>query len=272
MGDDRRSEYTRSTPTLYLLGAGVSFPKHLTAESIEVLSICEKILTNLPEAICENFPDYLRPKIQSVWGLYQENRNRIDNCKDVTHAIIKAAITASPVAWVTPGHPLVFDSVSTNLLEASHNLRWNIEVVTTIVGIDTVLADVGYDPANGLVVCEATVAAKQNIGLIPTVATLLSQPGAFGSAITHYTAGWRPDLTSLQSYLAGFFGLEHRCAFVRSCSNPDGSSQIYWASIRDMTSVPLSALAGSTLFVPPVMSTLREGGILSGSLSSAAAG
>jgi precorrin-6B methylase 1 len=238
-------------PRLYLVGAGVSFPEHLTLQTVEILRSCTRICSNLPEPDLDRLGRDLQSKCQSLWPLYQENRDRADNYRDVAQAVVDAAAAAPPVAWLTPGHPLIFDSVSQTLLAAGPALGWNVQVVPAISCIDTILAEVGYDPANGLLVYEAHALVRQALPLIPTFATLLLQPSAFGSDATHYSTSWSPNLAPLRDHLLRFYQPTYPCAFVRSVSLHGGPGQIYWIELGNMTSAPFDAVAGSTLYVPP---------------------
>ena len=198
---ERSAVSNRSPIKLYLVGAGVSFPQNLTLQSIEVLTECNRICSTLPQDVLDALPNELRAKCVSLWPLYQENRIRSENYKDVARAVLETAATHSPVAWLTPGHPLIFDSVLQDLLKAGHAQGWEVCVVPAISSFDTIFAQIGYDPAGGLLVYEATSAVRANVPLQPWLATLLLQPGAFGSDRTHHSTEWTPDLSPLRDYL-----------------------------------------------------------------------
>jgi hypothetical protein len=239
---------------LYLLGAGISFPEHLTMQTIEILTACNRICSNLPQSELDNLPEALRAKCRSLWPLYQENRNRSENYHIVAKAVLDEAAQKSPVAWMTQGHPLIFDSVSEALLKAAPLHGWRVCVVPAISCLDTILAELGYDPAGGLVIYEATSLVMQNLPLVPSFATLLLQPSAFGSNLTHYSSRWTPDLRPLRDHLLSFFTADHRCAFVRSNSQRVGPSQVSWWELAALTSAPFDVVAGSTLFLPAATS------------------
>jgi tetrapyrrole (corrin/porphyrin) methylase-like protein len=243
---------SQQQPRLYVLGAGVSFPEHLTLQTLDILDTCTRICSNLPQSDLDLLPENLRSKCISLWPIYQENRERADNYKDVAQAVIDAANANPPVAWLTPGHPLIFDSVSQALLTFGQTQGWNVHVAPAISCIDTILAEVGYDPANGLLVYEAYSLVMRQLPLITSFATLLLQPSAFGSDLTHYTSQWSPDLSPLRDHLLQYFDPAHQCAFIRSQSRQGTPLQISWRQLGDMTSVSPDDIAGSTLFVPPV--------------------
>lgn len=249
------SNHSDQKPRLYLLGAGVSFPEHLTLQTLDILGTCNRICSNLPQPDLDLLPGNLRAKCRSLWSIYQENRQRTENYDDVSRVVLEAADAEPPVAWLTPGHPLIFDSVSQNLLKAGQARGWNVQVTPAISCVDTILAEVGYDPANGLLIHEAYALVMRRLPLIPSSATLLLQPSAFGSDLTHYQSKWAPDLSPLRDYLLHYFDPAHPCGFVRSHSRQGAPFQICWKALDELTSVSADDIAGSTLFVPPAQAT-----------------
>lgn len=237
---------------LYLLGAGVSFPEQLTLQAIAILTACKRICSNLPENVLALLPEDLRANCVSLWPLYQDNRHRDENYRVVAEAVIDSAAEHRPVAWMTPGHPLVFDSVSRTLLQAARARGWKVSVIPGISCIDTICAEIGYDPAGGLVIHDATSLAMGNIPLLPSLAALLLQPSAFGSALAHYSSEWTPNLSRLSDHLLQFYSPAHRCAFVRSASHKGGLSQVRWYELSQLNAAPFDVVVNSTLFLPPL--------------------
>jgi Tetrapyrrole (Corrin/Porphyrin) Methylases len=226
---------------LYLLGAGVAFPDHLTLQTIDILSACRRICTNLPETRLSTLPADLREKCVSLWPLYQDGRLRWENYRDVTQAVLDEVENARPVAWLTPGHPTIFDSVTSALLQ----------VVPAISSIDTLLAELAYDPASGLAIHDATGLVRRKIPLLRSVALLLLQISVFMSDRAHISlAQGRPDLNPLRDYLVKYFPSTHKCAMVRSSSVLTEPPKITWIALSDLPSVPVDVSAGASLFVP----------------------
>jgi len=242
----------RSDVDVYLVGAGIIFPEHLTIETIEILTLCKRIATNLPEAILDGLPEDLRAKSVSLWSLYQDGRIRTENYSDVFQAIVELTEVDMPIAWLTPGHPVIFDSVSASLLTEGKARGWNVRVIPAVSSIDTMLAELGYDPAHGMLIHEATGLVRRRIPVVRSVALMLLQPAVFDvnvAIIAGDSAG--PDLSPLRDYLCEFYAPEHRCAFIRSASNIGERDLVTWTTLRDLASVPYQRVAGSTLFVPP---------------------
>lgn len=235
---------------IYLLGAGVTFPDQLSIQTIEAMRLCKRIYSNLPDPDLAVVPADFRSKITGLWSVYQDNRDRTLNYLDVAQAVLDAVKLEQPIGWLTPGHPLVFDSVSQVLLSAAEEQDRSVCVVPAISCLDTVLAQLGYDPASGLVILEATSVVAEDRALMPDVATLLLQPSAFGSAVAHYSSSWQPDLAPLRDHLARYFPWDQPCAFVRSSSRQAGPANLSWYPLAEITQAPFDVIAGSTLFIP----------------------
>ncbi len=245
------NEMTEPDIDLYIAGAGVIFPEHLTIDTVERLSACEVVCTNLPEARLGGLPEDIRVKCRSLWPLYQDGRLRRENYLDVTRAVLAVVEEKRPVAWLTPGHPLIFDSVSGYLLKEGRARGWKVLVLPAISCLDTILAEVEYDPAGGLSVHEATSLVMREIALVPAIATLILQPGAFLSDRAHLSIASVPaDLSRLLDYLMQFYPATHSCAFVRSAAAVSDDPRVHWFTLKDMSEVPRAHFAGSTLFVP----------------------
>jgi uncharacterized protein YabN with tetrapyrrole methylase and pyrophosphatase domain len=239
---------------VYLTGAGINFPEHLTVETIDVLTECKRICTNLQESMLEGLPQDLKDKCISLWSLYQDGRIRSENYRDTFNAIVEIAEVSRPIAWLVPGHPVIFDSVTALLLNEGRARGWNVRVIPAISSIDTLLAGLGYDPAHGMLIHEATGLVRRRIPLHRTVATMLLQPAVFDVdvAIIAVAAGSAgPDLSPLRDYICEFYSPDHKCAFIRSASKFGECDLVTWTELLNMTSVPYERVAGSTLFVPP---------------------
>jgi Tetrapyrrole (Corrin/Porphyrin) Methylases len=237
---------------LYILGAGVSFPDHLTLQTLEILSMCEQVYTLLPKDQLDVLPPDLRTKCTSIWSLYRDKQDRSENRKNITKAVIDRATSVRPFGWMTYGHPVVFDSVTQALIKAGEERGWRVSVVPAISCFDTVLADVGYDPARGLMVYEAYSLVKHDVPIVTSLATLLLQPSVFGTPLADLSGTSRPDLTPLRDHIRQFHTSDHECAFIISSNWHGEQNRICWRKLSDLESIPVEALGNSTLFIPPV--------------------
>jgi len=236
---------------IYLLGAGVEFPGQVTAQTLEILGKCRKIYTNITEQGLQGLPDDILSKCVSLWPLYQDGRLRRENYADVTAAILAAGERETPIGWLTPGHPTVFDSVTQLLIEAGKERGWAVHVIPAISCIDTILADVGYDPANGLLIHDTTSLVMMEFPLTPGIALLLLQPSTFQTDrafLKNVQSG--PDLAALSAYFLEVYPPDHHYAFVSSSTHTGGRAQVTWGKLSEMASAPFRTVGGASLFVP----------------------
>jgi hypothetical protein len=120
-----------------------------------------------------------------------------------------------------------------------------------ISSLDTLLAEVAYDPASGLAVHDATGLVRRKVSLVPSVALIVLQISVFLSDRAHITLQRaRPDLAPLRDYLLNFFPGQHRCAIVRSSSSIAQPAQVTWVELNGLPEVPAEVVAGASLFVP----------------------
>jgi precorrin-6B methylase 1 len=245
---------SKSAPDMvefFIAGAGVSFPEHLSIETIDALGLCKVICTNLPEKHLEGLPEDLRAKCRSLWPMYVDGRHRMANYEAVVEEVLRTGEAAKRIAWLTPGHPMIFDSVSAKLVKKARERGWYVTVLPAISSLDTLLSELEYDPASGLFIHEATVLVSRQIPIPSDVAVMLLQPSAFNTDVAKLTLdSGGPDLVPFQDYLLKFYDGAQRCAFVCSASRYTGPARLIWTTIAAMTSVPYPDLAGSTLFIP----------------------
>jgi hypothetical protein len=175
----------------------------------------------------------------------------VENYRAVVDVVLAQAKEGGTISWLTPGHPLVFDSVSEGLRREAPALGIAVRVLPAVSCIDTILTDVGYEPANGVLIHEATAVVAGQIPLNPELAAILLQIGVFGTDKPRLTGREPlPELAPLRDHLLRFFPPEHRVAFVRSRWSSQSPGSVVWTPLNQMLTVPKQVVDGTTLFVP----------------------
>jgi uncharacterized protein YabN with tetrapyrrole methylase and pyrophosphatase domain len=233
-----------------LVGAGVQFPEQLTTEALEALRRSRAIFTIIPEATVSRLPVDLCDKCVSLLRLYDPFRKRRDNYKDAIETIARRVMKNESIAYLAPGHPLVFDSVSEGLRLRALADGFAIRIVPGVSCIDTILADVGYEPANGLIVHEATAAVFERLPLDARLAAILLQVGVFGTDYPRFSGKEPfPDLSALRDHISRYYPSDIKMAFVRSRTSLDGQSSVAWIPLHSMLDVR-KELVDASLFIP----------------------
>jgi uncharacterized protein YabN with tetrapyrrole methylase and pyrophosphatase domain len=237
---------------IFILGTGIRFPDQITLEVLGALNECEKIFTLLTEDEISALPDKIAKKCESMWPRYRQDRRRDDNYAEVAAEILAATQERTPVGWLTRGNPRILDSVSQRLVTAGAQKELSVTVLPAVSSLDSVLIDVGYDPAGGLLVVEATAALIGRTQFMPEIAALILQPGVFGTFYPRLTEDRSDlDLRKLSDYLLDFYPADHSLALVASSSRRDSAPVTVWTTISTLADTDPNAVLRSTIFIPP---------------------
>lgn len=240
---------------IYVLGVGQRFPDHLTLEVLETMEMCDTIFTVLNKSAIDRLPHEIAAKCQSLEDLFRPDRPRKDNYVDVARTVVDAAADGSVVAWLTLGNPRIVDSIAELLVRLTANTDLTVELIPAVSSLDTVLIDVKHDPAEGILAIEATTMVLRQTPLHPAVATLIFQPGVFGTLDPRLTVKSEPvPLDGLRDHLLRYYAGDQPIAFVSSPAQREREATIIWTPIADMTSISSSSLLESTMFIPAVPS------------------
>lgn len=247
--------HLKSKADLYILGTGVAFFDHISLETQRLLEECKIICTNLPDELLQSLPQNLRLKTKSFWHLYKDGSNRVNNYRVVMDSVLNELKNEQPIAWLTPGHPSVFDSTTSLLLKEGRSLGWKVILMPAISCIDTIIADLEYEVAGGLFIYDATSVVMNKIPLLTSVSVMLLQISVFFSENSHLTIkSLSVDLQPLKEYLKKYYAENHKCAFICSSTNAQYESRITWVKISDFTSLTPDLLTSATLWIPKIAS------------------
>jgi uncharacterized protein YabN with tetrapyrrole methylase and pyrophosphatase domain len=239
-------------PTIYVVGAGVDPVRHLTIEAIEVLGECKEIWTNVPIDVFRRLPEALRLAVRSLRPFYKDTQARRQNYADVTQHILARAGELGVVGYLTQGHPIIFDSVASNLYRIGATRSMKVNLINGVSCIDTVLLDVHFDPGGGLQIFEATHFVRDKLKFDTRAALLLLQPSVFGMSTPRLSANAPPsNLKTLRDALLAHYPADHSAVFVRSATsfNPPFMVSV---EIGALDTVAPSATLASTLFIAPL--------------------
>jgi uncharacterized protein YabN with tetrapyrrole methylase and pyrophosphatase domain len=235
-----------------IVGSGINVPDQLTLEGLRMLRQASEIWTNVSESEHKVLEDAVGQAPHSLWPFFRPERERLANYEAITTHLLERAQAVERVAYLTQGHPRVLDRVATNVLEQSSRRGVTVTVVPGISSIDTILADVDYEPARGLQVYDATGFVARGMKIDRRAGLLLLQPGVFGTSMPRLNAAAPPpDLSTLKAALAEIYDVTHPVLIVRS-ETATMTKRIREVELGALDSVPAADLAASTLWIAPV--------------------
>jgi precorrin-2 methylase len=246
-----------------LIGMGIQSVDHMTLEAVQVLAECKTgFVVSMEQEGVDAFRDALLtrisngrdiPHLHSLSDAYQKERIRSENYLEAAQRVLDAVPDQRPVAFLTPGHPMVLDSVSQAILDGARKHQYKIKVVNGVSCVDSILASLHAELAPGIQIFEANCAMLLNTSLDSRVACILLQTSVLGTLFpiadqANLTQAW----TRLRDYLGRFYPLEHSIFAVRTGDAFDQPSKIYSCSIASLGETFEKIPLGSSLYVPGI--------------------
>jgi siroheme synthase len=237
---------------IVIVGSGIMVPDQLTLQALRILTKASEVWTNVPEPEHAELAKTIGRYPHSLWPFFQSDRPRIVNYEAIVAHLLQRASAVRQVAYLTQGHPMVLDRVATELLRQSSNGGVPVSVIPGVSSVDTILADIRYEPARGLQVFDATNFVRRGMKIDGRAGLLLLQPGVFGIDMPRLTSDApAPQLTELRDALCTTYPEEHPAVLVRSAT-ARMPKQRFQTTVRELDRVPAEALAASTLWIPPL--------------------
>lgn len=201
-------------PNLILTGYGVTDSLQLTVES-------QRILARYGSAYSIGLPANLaallksqRVKVTDLAGRIAPGRDYALAYLDVAHFLVERTAHERPVIFLTPGNPLMFNTVGRYLAMEGKRLGLTVQVVPAVSPVDVIISGIGLDVATfGLQVFDATRLVARQIQVNPAVPAILMHLGGFG-ATTAPGPGSAPNLDPLVSYLARCYPETHPATVI----------------------------------------------------------
>jgi uncharacterized protein YabN with tetrapyrrole methylase and pyrophosphatase domain len=245
-------------PSLFLIGLGLKIPDHVTVEAQRALSACARIYSIVQEPPSMWLPDEAlkRTPVVNLLEMYEENAVRRDNYQRAAEAIIGALRETQPIGYVTYGNPLVYDSVSQDLVRQARDLNIDIQVLAGISSIDMLLCDLQVDMAPGIQICEATWMVAGGIAPQTRLPLILLQLGTFGSLRTHYRSAPSPaSLKGLADHLLRYYPSSHEVFLIRSSGQRASPSKVVGMRLGEIFKASSVEVLNGSMYIPALETT-----------------
>jgi precorrin-2 methylase len=244
-----------------LIGMGVRQVTHMTLEAITVLRRCrrgfvagpdQEAVNRLREELATHLkPGDILPPLVSLSSAYLPDRPRCQNYVEAAGLVLQAAQAERPVAYLTFGNPVTYDTVTQEILASARAGNVPTVVIAGVSSVDTVLSDLGQEAGPGLQVFDVSCFVGAEVKPDTRFACLLMQVGVFG---TNYPLTGREPranaLAPLKDYLLRLYPPGHPAVLVRSSTHPEEPVNILRVTVGSLDQVPASAPQGVSLYLP----------------------
>lgn len=241
--------------SLILVGVGVRFGGHLTAESEAAIRQADRVVYLVTDPATRSWLHELNPHCRSLSTLYDVGKPRQQIYDEMVAEIARDVALGGRVCFVIYGHPGV-------LVQASHRLmalaRERAMPVTMFPGVSAeacLLADIGYDPGQGLQSFEATEFLLFGRHVDTSIAAVLWQIGIVG-VDTHATEPDRDKVQILAARLAEIYGPDHEVLVYEAAFLPGFPAKIIPTRLDSLAD---RVTMNATLFIPPSTASVVDG-------------
>src|SRR5258708_36469792 len=146
---------------IYLLGSGIYSFLDMTLLTQHILTTkCKTIyfLHDLPSL--EKYLDKIVPHAENLMPVYYiDGRARGDIYDDIVRHVLRTEPEKRPAALLLHGHPLVYSTISQQLIRECESAGLVLEIVPGVCSIDRMMADLKLDIGqDGVLILEAASA------------------------------------------------------------------------------------------------------------------
>ncbi len=238
-----------TTGSLVIVGTGIQYGTHITAQAERFIRAADKVLYVIPGPWAEAWMQSLNVTAEPLIPLYDNNKRRLDTYGQMVERIMTAVRQGLHVCAVFYGHPGVFVLPSHAVIKQAHQEGFPAFMCPGVSAEDCLFADLGVDPAvSGCQSFEATDFLVRHRRYDPYSSLVIWQIGVIGHLGKTATKEKR-GIRMLAEVLAADYGRDHEVIVYEAAPHPDYISRIEPIPLYQLPEARLMSI--STLYVPP---------------------
>ena len=235
-----------ATPHLILVGYGITDSLQLTVEAQRVISRWGVVhALEVPPNLAA-FLKSQRIRVRLLTGGFAPGQLLADSYLDIASKLLEETARERPVVFLSPGHPMVFNSVGRYLAAESRRLGLSLAVVPAPSQLGLIIGGIGLDVSTfGLQVFDATRLVSRQVKINPLVPALIMHAGSFQQTSLGGN-GAALDIRPLVRHLEAFYPQDHPVAVVNLTREGMSLAQVAFRHLHD---VAAQLNTGSHLFL-----------------------
>ncbi|MDB6132783.1 MAG: hypothetical protein JWM59_1026 [Verrucomicrobiales bacterium] len=247
-----RQEHT-GPGQLVVVGSGIRPISDMSVGAREQIVSADVVIYCVADPITELYLHQLNPNAQSLYGLYGNDKPRIDTYREMVDAMLGPLQEGKRVCAVFYGHPGIFAWAPHQAIRAARRHGLRAEMSPAISAQDWLFADLGLDPSSaGLQTVDATDLLIRRRRLDPSMHVLIWQAECVGDDGFNFGGYRRHNFPILVEYLGKFYPADHTVVIYDASTYPHLPPII---STKTLDAVRAEDLSGiSTLYLPPAKS------------------
>ena len=238
-----------SVGSLVVVGCGINPLAHCSMEAQAHIAQAEVLVVHVPDALGMIWLRELHPELIDLQSCYRETANRADAYELMVQRTIAPVMAGKRVVAVFYGHPGVFVSPSHEAIKRARAAGMQARMLPGISAEDCLIADVGFDPAEGgCAQFEATQFLFNNYPVQSSMHLILWQVCVVGDHTLTTRVPAHGGLRALQQKLLRHYPAEHRVALYEAPTLALSDARVEWLQLSTLDRALLSQV--TTLFIP----------------------
>jgi precorrin-3B methylase len=235
---------------LVVVGGGIRAISDMTLDAEAQIRAAEKVLYCVADPVTERRLHALNPTAESLYGLYGDNKPRMDTYVEMLEAILTPVRAGLRVCVVFYGHPGVFAWSTHQAVRRARLEGFRAEMHPGISADASLFADLGIDPSEpGCHSLEATDFLIHCRTPDVSAHVLLWQAECVGDFGFKFSGYRRHNFDVLIERLRIFYSDAHPIIIYDATMLPQGRPRIIMSTIGSITKDDLTGI--STLYLPP---------------------
>ena len=235
--------------SLIVVGTGITIG-HLTAEARAWLTIADKVLYCVSDAVTERFILSLNADAESLYPFYGDGKQRRTTYDEMVERTMSCVREGQTVCVAYYGHPGIFVYPSHKAIEVAESEGFSARMLPAVSSLDCLFCDLGIDPAGGCQIFEATDLMLRQRHLDVGSHLIIFQVAALGD-LTYNKKGYESkNISSLGKYLLKYYPSDLEIKGYEAAQYSVCEPSITCTTIERLIKEGLSGI--HTLYVPPL--------------------
>src|SRR5213595_1916782 len=134
--------------SLTVVGIGINFSQHITAEARDALAAAGKVFDLLGDAVSRTWLVSIRPDTESLYKYYGPDEDRTTSYNLMVDRVLSEVRAGSDVVFVSYGHPGVFGFPMHESVRQARADGFPARMLPGISSLDCLFADISVDPGS----------------------------------------------------------------------------------------------------------------------------
>lgn len=237
--------------TLVVVGTGYRVAGQITVESLAAIRRAERLFFLAGDPATRDWLKSLKPDAESLHGAYAPGKSRRVSYSEMRERVLGPVRLRKRVCLALYGHPGVFASLGYDTIRVATSEGHSATMLPGVSAADNLFIDLGFDPAIGCQMYEATDLLLRRRSVDLSVPLVLWQVAAVGMVDFRRERTWVAEgFELLVDHLARLYGRKHEVTIYEAATVPLFAPRIERTPIEKLSLARVSP--ASTLFIPPV--------------------